>query len=176
MPATNLPELLDFEGQFEAAAQGVLAAIGLTSFISQQGAAMPLISTGIAFDITPAEEVFTSLPRPSNWPAGLCAPQEYFRYGATLEFRIEVPRDGNTPTIPEVATLLAQFRGMIRASFMRTVAPFNSTNLPFYEVGNIRPNGAITGWEGVRNIDFCALRFSLTFAIRPDAWPAWIES
>lgn len=176
MPATNLPELLDFETHFETAAQGVLATNGIVAFVSQQGAKIPLISTGISFDVSPAFDALTLLAKPSNWPAGRPAPQEFFRYPAQLEFRIEVPRDQSTATIPGVPNLFAQFRGLTRAAFMRCVAPFTPANLPFYDVGEIKPAGASTGWEGVRNIDFTALRFALTFAIRQDAWPAWVES
>lgn len=176
MPAQNLAELLDFETHFETAAQGVLAANGIVAFISQQGAKIPLISTGISVDVSPAFDVLTFLTKPSNWPAGRAGPQEYFRYPAQIEFRIEVPRDRNAATIVGVPNLFSQFRGLTRAAFMRCVAPFTPANLPFYDVGDIKPAGASTGWEGVRNIDFSALRFAFTFAIRGDAWPAWIES
>ena len=176
MPAANITELLDFEGQFERAAQAVLAANGITAYISQAKAKMPLVSTGLTFDVSPALDQLTFIPKPTNWPAGLPGPQDYFRYPAQMEFRIEIPRDKNTATNVEVDTLLAQFRGTTRAAFMRVMNPFTPALLPFYEVGDIRPNGAVTGWEGVRNIDFCALRFAFTFAIRPDAWPAWVES
>ena len=176
MPAQNLTQLLDFEGQFETAAQAVRAANGITAYISEQTAQLPLLSTGISFDIAPALDQLTFLPKPSNWPANTPPPQDFFRYTATLEFRIEVPRDRNTATVPGVATLFAEFRGKIRSAFMRTMAPFNSTNLPYYEISDIRPAGALTGTEGVRNIDFCSLRFAITFAIKPTAWPAWIVS
>lgn len=176
MPATNLTELFDFEGQFERAAQAALAAAGVTAYISEAQAQLPLLNVGLSFDVSPALDQLTQLTPPTNWPVGTPPPTEFFRYTATLEFRAEVPRDANGATVPGVDTMLAQFRGKIRSAFMRCVAPFNSTNLPFYEIGEIRPNGAVTGWEGVRNIDFCSLRFAVTFAIRPDAWPAWIES
>lgn len=171
--AANLVELYDFEGQFEVAAQGVLAAAGITAAISQAAAQLPLVTTGISFDVQLATGDLALLATPPGWPANTPPPQEYFRYTATLEFRVEVPRDRNTPTIPQVQTLFSEFRGKVRAYFGRIAAPFDETNLPYYEIGDIKPAGAFTGFEGVRNIDFCAIRFAVTFAIRPTAWPTW---
>ncbi len=176
MPATNLPELFDFEGQFETAAQAILAASGIAAYISEQAVKLPLLNTGVGFDVGPAIDQLTFLTKPTNWPADREPPQEYFRYTGLLEFRVEVPRDQNGATLPGVDTLLRQVRGQIRSAMMLCVAPFNATNLPFYRVSDIRPNGTTTGYEAVRNIDFCSLRFAVTWAILSTAWPAWVES
>lgn len=183
MPAPNLPALLDFEGQFEVAAQQIMTANGITAYISQQNVKEELVSTGIGLDVSPAIDEQTPLSPadggpalPSNWPSGQPAPQEYFRYAGNLEFRIEVPRDGETAGIPGLANFMGECRGKIRAAMMRCVMPFTAGNLPWLRVSNIRPNGTSTGWERERNVDFCSVRFEVTWSIQPSAWPAWIES
>ncbi len=178
MAATDLTQLFDFEGAFEDAAQVILATNGITAFISQQADKIPLIAAEIGCDIGPAIDELNQIPAPTNWPANQAPPQEYFRYVAALEFVVEVPRDQEGQVIDpsSVATLLREVRGRIRAAMMRVVYPFNGTNLPLYKVTDIRPNGTTTGFEAKRNIDFCSLRFLATFEIRPDAWPAWVES
>ncbi len=183
MSAPNLPALLDFEGQFEAAAQAILTANGITAYISQQESKELLISTGIGFDTGPALDEKVLLDPaggypalPSNWTAGQPPPQEYFRYTGSLEYRIEVPRDQEGASLPGVANLMGELRGKIRAAMMLCCAPFNATNLPYLRVSDIRPNGTTTGWERERNIDYLSLRFTITFAIVPGAWPAWIEA
>ncbi len=176
MPATNLPELFDFEGQFETATQAILVASGIATYISQQAVKLPLISTALGLDVNPAIDELTQIPAPTNWPAGQPPPQEYFRYTGNLEIRVEVPRDQNGASMPGVDTLLSQIRGQVRAAMMRSCAPYTDANLPLYRVSDIKPNGTSTGYESVRNIDFCSLRFVLTWAIQPGAWPAWVES
>lgn len=175
-PAPDLPTLLDFEGQFEAAAQAVLATAGIVAYISQQSVKLPLINTVLAADLGPAFDELTELALPSTWPANSAPPQEYFRFTLNLEMRVEVPRDQEVPdplNPPDVDTLLRTLRGQIRAAFLRILFPFNDTNLPYYRVSDIRPNGAITGFAPQRNIDFCSVRYLITFTIQPGAWPAW---
>lgn len=178
MPATNLRELFDFEGQFERAMQAVLAANGVTAYMESQTVKLPLLNTGIGFDVSPALDVLTDIPAPTNWPANTPPPQEYFRYTGALEFRVEVPRDAAGNTLPGVSSMMSQIRSTIRAAMMRCCSPFTAANLPWYEIGDIKPNGTTSGraTNGVRNIDFCSVRFVVTFEIRPTAWPAWIES
>lgn len=178
MPALNLRELFDFEGQFETAMQDVLATNGIAAYISEQAVKLPLISTGIGFDVSPALDVLTDIPKPTNWPADMPPPQEYFRYTGAIEFRVEVPRDDAGNSLPGTASMMSQIRSTLRAAMMRSCAPFTAANLPWYEIGDIKPNGTTSGRasNGVRNIDFCSVRFFVTFEIRPTAWPAWIES
>lgn len=176
MSAPNLPALFDFEGQFETAGQGIMAGLGITAYISQQNVKEELVSTGIGFDLGPATGDMTQIPKPTLWPADQAAPQEYFRYTGNLEFRVQVPRDGETPTIADLDNLMGQFRGQIRSAMMLCVMPFTDANLPWLRVSDIRPNGTSTGWDRDLNTDYCALRFTITFAIQPTAWPAWIES
>ena len=183
MAAQDLTELFDFETAFETAAQTILTDAGIVAYISQQNVTKALISTGIGFDLGPAIDELASLDPAAgypalqpSWPANQAPPQEYFRYTAGLEFSVEVPRDQNqiTPAPADgVDQLLAQIRAKIRTAMMRVMFPFNDTNLPLYRVTDIRPNGTTTGFEAVRNIDFVSLRFSLTFQIKPSAWPAW---
>lgn len=176
MPASNLRELLDFEGQFETAMQAVLATNGITAYLSQQAVKLPLLNTGIGFDVSPALDVLTDIPAPSNWPADTAPPQDYFRYTGAIEFRVEVPRDAAGNSLPGTATMMSQIRSTLRAVMMRSCYPFTAVNLPWYEIGDIRPNGTNSGraTNGARNVDFCSVRFTVTFAIKPDAWPAWV--
>lgn len=176
MPAANLTELFDFEGQFESATQAILVATGIAAYISQQAEKMPLLSTGIGLDVNPAIDELEQIPAPSNWTAGQAAPQEYFRYTGNLELRVEVPRDQNGASVAGVDTLMSQIRGQVRAAMMRSCMPFTQVNLPLYRVSDIKPNGTSTGYEAARNVDFCSLRFVITWAIQPTAWPAWVEN
>lgn len=176
MPATNLRELLDFEGQFESAMQTILATSGILAFISEQDDRQPLINTGIGFDVSPALDVITDIPKPSNWPADMGPPQDYFRYTGSIEFRVEVPRDDAGNSLPGTTSMMSQIRSTLRAVMMRSCYPFTAANLPWYEIGDIRPNGTTSGRasNGVRNIDFCSVRFLVTFEIKPTAWPTWV--
>lgn len=176
MPAPSVDVILNFEANFEEAGQNVLATCGVTSFISQQSVQLFAgrdIYTGIGLDLGPALDELAMLPKPSDWPAGQPPPSDYFRYDATLSFRIAVKRDKNSSVDPNIDTLFAAIRSRIRRAMMMSCAPFNSTNLPWYEVSNIRPNGASWGFEPARNVDFTDLRFALRFAILDSAWPAW---
>lgn len=174
--APDLPTLLDFEAQFEDAAEAILEAAVIAAFTSQENTKLPLINTGISADLGPAIDELTDLALPSTWDPAKTPPQEYFRFTLALEFRIEVPRDENTPTPPPAqVTVLRTIRAKIRAVMLRIMFPFNDSNLPYYRVSDIRPNGATTGETGSsRNIDFCALRYLITFTIQPTAWPAYV--
>lgn len=169
MAAASLAELFDFEGQFEAAGQAVLQAAGVVAFVTQSRDQLPLIHTGVDFTTESALDQLTFLPL----APGQTTPQEqeYFRYTGTLELRAEVPRDTARSPTADVPSFLAQLRGMIRAAFMRSQWPFQDSNLPYYRVSDIRPTGTIDGFDQVRNTDSVALRFQVTFAIQPTAWP-----
>lgn len=185
MPAPNLTTLFDFEGQFEEAAQAVLHAVLVSAYVTGQDEQVPEINTAIAFDLGPAvAEKFVQLTKPASWPAGIdprtgrpfANPQEYFMYSATLEFRVEVPRDDREPTTPGVRSMLSQIRGALRAEMMQCVRPFNNVNLPYYQVNRIRPEGTSTGpGGGNKNTDVTILRFTIGFEILKGAWPAWVE-
>lgn len=177
MAAPNLTALFDFEGQFESATQGILTASGITNDISQQGIKEELINTGIALDVNPAIDELTQIPAPLNWPVGQPPPQEYFRYTGNLELRVEVARDLNAEDPGAgVDTMMSTIRGKLRALMMRCCMPYTDVNLPYYRVSDIKPNGTTTGFDSARNIDVCSLRFIITWAIKPTAWPAWVES
>lgn len=176
LPAASIEELLNFEGNFEEAGQTILAAAGVTAFISQQQVQLFKgrdIYTGIGLDLGPATDELQQIPRPSNWPANTPPPAEHFRYDATFAFRVSVKRDKNQSPDPNVDTLFAVVRSKIRNAMMLSCAPFNQTNLPFYAVSSLRPAGASWGFEVARNIDFTDLRWAMRFAINRAAWPAW---
>jgi hypothetical protein len=177
MPAAapNLTALFDFEGQFEKAAQEILADVLIDVYKTGDDQQVPVTNATIAFDVGPATEgKFAQLTAPASYPVGAPPPQEYFIYSASLEYRVEVPRDDREPTIAGVESMLAQIRGKLREVMMQSVRPFNETNLPYYKVSRIRPDGASSG-EGANNTDRAFLRFALLFEIRKTAWPAWVE-
>ncbi len=185
MPAANLTQLYDFEGQFEAAAQAILANVLINAYVTGQDEQMPLLKTAIAFDVGPATEgKFAQLTPPDSWPTTVnpvtgrayAPPQEYFIYSASLEYRVEVPRDDRQPTIEGVSSMLSQIRGKLREVMMQSVRPFTETNLPLYKVVRLRPNGSSTGQNTTGNGDVIFLRWDLTFEIRKTAWPAWVEA
>ncbi len=168
--ASNFAELFDFEGHFEAAAQSVLADVGLAAFISRQTDKLPLINTGVLFSVGPAIDELTFLPLGiSQMPP---RSQEYFRYVGDLQIRLEIERDtAKPPDLAGVSSFFAQARSLIRHAFMRSQWPFRDSNLLFYRVSNIRPNGVTEGLDVVRNVDSLIMRFEITFAIMQDAWP-----
>lgn len=170
MAAPSLSALFDFEGQFETAAQAVLEASGINAFISQQAQQLPGAYTGIAFDVGGAIDQLTFLPLGGQTTR---TEQEFFRYNGTLELQVSVARDSaRGPDQSGVDSFLAQCRGLIRAAFLQSQWPFDDTNLPYYRVSAIRPDGTTTGNSGPpRNEDVISLRFAVTFAIQPGAWP-----
>lgn len=172
MPAQNLTSLLDFESQFESATQAVLEAAGVNAFISQQSVNIPLISTGIGVDVGAALDELDQVPGGPNWPAGTPLPQEYFRYTAALELTASVPRDQNGATVAGVPTLFAQLRGLIRATMLRVLMPYNDANLPNLRVTDIAPAGTTNGFMPAKGIDFCSIRYRLSFEIKNTAWPS----
>lgn len=170
MAARNLSELFDFEGAFERAAQTILTDAGINSFISQQNEKIPVINTQLFCDVGPAIDELTILPLGGQTSQ---QQQDYFRYTAGLTLQIEVPRDTSLPPNQAgVNSFLAQCRALVRAAFMMSQWPFRDTNLPFCRVSDIRPNGTVTGFNQQRNVDSTTLRFQITFAIQPTAWPS----
>ena len=169
MAAPNLAALYDFEGQFETAVQAILEANGILAFLERTQEKIPLINTGIAFTVGPAIDELTPLPIAS----GQTEPeQEYFRYNATLQLDVEVPRDNpNSPKLPGVDSVLAESRALIRSILMRSQWAFRDSNLPYYRVSDIRPGGTFITFDQARNTDTSSLQFAVTFAIQPTAWP-----
>ena len=167
--ASSLAELFDFEGQFEKAAQAILQTSGVNAYVTQSRQQLPLINTGIDFNVSAAIDQLTFLPL----APGQTTPteQEYFRYDGTLELTVEVPRDTARSPSTAAVSFLAQSRALIRAAFMRSQWPFQDSNLPYYRVSNIMPSGTIDGFDQTRNVDSSILRFTITFAIQPTAWP-----
>jgi hypothetical protein len=172
--APSFEKLFDFETNFEAAGQALLAATGVTAFISQQTQQLFRgrdVYTGIGLDMGPALDELMQLVAPPGWPDDHEPPAEFFRYDASFEFRIAVKRDKNQTPDPAVDSLMAWVRGRIRANMMMTCAPFNPTNLPYYRVSVVRPNGSSWGYEGARNVDFQNLRWAIRFAILKESFP-----
>jgi len=168
--AANFVELFDFETHFEAAAQTILDTAGVNAFISRQTDKLPLINTGVVFSVGPAIDELTFLPLDSG--QSLPPSQEYFRYVGSLELRLEIERDTQKPpNSAGVSSFFAEARSLIRKAFRRSQWPFDDTNLEFYRVSNIRPNGGTEGFDQSRNVDSLILRFEITFAIMQDAWP-----
>ncbi len=168
--APSLTILYDFEGQFTAAAQAVLEATEIVAFITQSKKQLPLINTGVDFQLGEALDQLFFLPLAT----GQTQPteQEYMRYTGILELTVEVNRDTARSPAEGVANFLAAIRGKVRGAFMRSQWPFQDSNLPYYRVSDIRPAGSVTGFDQTRNSDTSTLRFAVTFAIQPTAWPS----
>lgn len=170
MAAPSLAALYDFESAFESAAQAVLQTSGINAFVSQQQAKLPIIYTGISFNVGAAYDELTILPIGGRAARDL---QDYFRYSGGLELEISVTRDqAKDPDQAGALSFLGQVRGLARGAFMMSQWPFNDVNLPYYRVSNIRPDGTNNGFDVRRNVDLVTLRFAVDFAIQPTAWPA----
>jgi hypothetical protein len=170
MAAPSLAALYDFESQFERAAQDVLEGSGIAGFITAQGEKLPTINTGVSFETGPALDQLTFLPLASGQVPP--AYQEYFRYTGNLDLEVSVNRDTvRQPTDTGVTTFLGEVRGRIRSTFLKSIWPFDDSNLPYLRVSDIRPNGTTIGFNQALNVDTQVLRFVITFAIQPSAWP-----
>ncbi len=169
MAAPSLAALLNFEDQFEDAAQAILESAGVVSFVSQSKDKLPLINTGVGFECGAALDQLTFLPLASGQTQP--SEQEYFRYVGNLELRIEVNRDTERAPLESTYNFLGTIRGLVRGSFLYSQWPFDDTNLPWLRVSDLRPNGSSTGFEAARNIDSFIQRYQVTFAINPAAWP-----
>ena len=170
MAARNLSELLDFEGAFERAAQTILDGLGFETLISQANVKAPLIYVKAYADLGPAIDELTILPLGGQTTQ---QQQDFFRYTLMLTTEVSVPRDTAKPAADAgVTSFLAQARAQIRAAFMMSQWPFQDSNTPFVRVSEIRPMGTSTGFLQPRNCDMTTLRFQITFAIQPTAWPA----
>lgn len=170
MAAASLAALLDFESAFEAAAQAILTSSGINAYVSQQAQKLPPISTRLSFDTGPAYDELTLLPQ-----GGQASQQEqdFFRYTGVLNIEISVSRDqAPDPNQSGALNFLGQLRGLVRATFMQSQWPFQDSNLPYYRVSQIRPDGTSTGFEQKRNVDLVTMRFAVDFSIQPTAWPS----
>lgn len=170
MAAPSLAALLNFEDQFEDAAQAILESAGVVSFVSQSKDKLPLVNTGVNFECGAALDTLNWLPNVS----GQTQPtqQEYTRYVGILELRVEVNRDTAREPLPSTYNFLGSIRGLVRAAFLFSQWPFQATNLPWLGVTDIRPNGSSTGFDQVRNVDSFIQRYQVTFEIQATAWPA----
>lgn len=169
MPAPSLAALLDFESQFESAAQAILASSGINAFISQHEAKLPPIATGISFDVGSAFDELTILPLGGQT---VQQQQDFFRYQGSLTVEVSVSRDTSPDPANGAASFLGQVRALVRAAFMQSQWPFQDSNLPWLRVSQIRPDGTTSGFQQVRNVDIVSLRFAVDYAIQPSAWPA----
>ena len=164
MPATDVKQIYNFDNNFETAVRGVLIAGGYgDSFIA-----------GISQDLPPSRlEVMFQTGEAMNEAALPSGDHVYDFYAGTLTVRIVTFRPDDQPSLlPGVSTVHSEWASGVRALLQERVAPFNTTNLPYYAVRTILPRGTVRDLDGRWLEDYTKLDFSVQFGIRADAWPA----
>ena len=161
MPAPDLHTLHDYETNFENALKDFLPTdTGLTvtdlfASLDQDSFVLPrlevMFEAGEAID-PPVKVNLTD------------DPTEYGKFRGTLTVRIL-----SDASISGTNTEHRELRGKVRASLMIRASNFTNTNLPYYEVNYLRPNG--TNYEVDGNIMMTILSYDVMFSFKSDAYP-----
>lgn len=162
MPAPDLKTLLDFETNFETASKSFLA--------TDTGLTATDLFAGLDQDtfVLPRLEVMFEAGEAIDPPVRVNLtddPTEYGKFRGTLTVRILT--DGS---ISGTNTEHRELRGKVRASLMIRASNFTSTNLPYYEVNYLRPNGA--NYEVDGDIMMTILSYDVAFSFKSDAYPS----
>ena len=161
MPAPDLKTLLDFETNFETATKSFLATdTGLTAtdlFASLDQDTFVLPRLEVMFEAGEAID-------PPVIASSTYNPTEYGKFRGTLTVRILT--DG---AIGGTNTTHRELRGKVRTSLRIRASNFTDTNLPYYEVNYLRPNGA--NYEVDGDIMMTILSYDVAFSFKSDAYP-----
>ena len=159
MAATDLNDLNNFEYHWETAAVTFLTTdvgISVVRTVTEDSLVLPRIE--IQFMVEDAFE-----------PA---APHNGGSSSSTLDFRafnanvqVRVITDNATGG----SAVHATYRSKVRTALMRSGTNWDSTNLPYYDLKEIRPSGTEYDTDG--DVNVTQLNYSLVWEIRDDAWP-----
>jgi hypothetical protein len=131
MPASNLKELLNFEGHFERATRDLLVAAGYAdTFIQQANETLPETRLEVTFAAGAA----------INEEEQADGSRVYDFFEGMLTVRIVTVRPADRPSlIVGVANLHEEFSAGVRSALLEKAAPFTTANLTHYAVKTIRP-------------------------------------
>lgn len=160
MAATDLNDLNNFEYHWETAGVTFLNAdlgIPVVRTVTEDSLVLPRIE--IQFMVEDAFEPFA----PHNGGAS-SSTQDYRAFNAIFQARIIT--DNSTGGAAAHAT----YRSKVRTALMRSGANWGATNLPYYDLKEIRPSS--TEYDAEGDVNVTQLNYSLVWEIRDDAWPA----
>jgi len=170
MSATSKKQVYNIDNNFERATESIFEAAGLSAVIQGSNETLPRSRVEITFQTGQA------LNQGRRADGALV----YDYFNATLTIRIVTERPHDSPSlIPGVSTLHSEFCATVRELLEETKSlngdystAFNSTNLPYYKVNKLQPQGevrdlAVSPWLE----DYTRLSYFIEFGIRSDAWP-----
>lgn len=171
MLAPNLETLHNFEEIFEAATASALAAANVTAIQARSRAEVAVFDVACSFDIGGANE---TSKRITGIDVNGRNVWEYDRYdNCTLEIQVIGNRFTDAGSlVDDISTQLAEVRAKVRVAMRPANNPLNDSNLKYYRVSRIRPNGTQNGQTENKEREVSTLRFLVDFCIMPDAWPA----
>lgn len=163
MPAQNVKQITNFNGNFQAAVQSILKAAGYAdTFIERGRAELPESRIEVSF----------SLGEAMNETQLRNGDLEYDFFSGRLRLRIVTVRPDDQPSLlPGVDGLHSEWSAGILATFRESQKPFTAANLPFYTVRTIRPLSVTPDLDPRWLEDFTAIELHIEFGIRADAWP-----
>ena len=161
MPASSLPDLLQFEKHFEDAAQTFLATdVGITCFVSAEISDFVTPRLDIEFVAgeaeLPIDDPITSVPS--------LASGEYRKYAG--EFLVTVVTD---PTAGQTRANHFLYVGKTRTSLLRSNDNWDSSTLPYYDLKFIRQTATSRSTSG--DFQITEISYEIRFSIRDDAFP-----
>ena len=159
MAATSLNDLNNYEYHWETAAVTFLNSdigISVVRTVTEDSLILPRIE--IQFMVEDAFEPYA----PRNGGSSSTT-QDYRAFNSNLQVRVIT--DNATGGTSSHAT----YRSGVRTSLMRSGTNWNSTNLPYYDLKEIRPSG--TEYDADGDLNVTQMNYSLVWEIRNDAWP-----
>lgn len=166
MAADNWEELLDFEGNIEAAAVGfigdVLDGVLVTRMYDQDVYSLPRV--GVAFELSEALDPPDGFDDDDNTP-GLI----YRKHVGLLSVSIftDATQAGSDDTHRTI-------RAKVRNELLLTRSNFDATTLPLYNTLYLRPSAHIYQSDG--DLVQTTIQYTMHFSIRDDAWPVVVTT
>ena len=159
MAATDLDDLNNWEYHWETAAVTFLndaTGVDVYRTVIEDDLELPRIE--IQFEVEDALE--PAAPRNGGTSASTI---DYRAFNANFQVRIA------TDNATGGASSHAGYRSKIRTALMRSASNWNSTNLEYYDLKNIRLTSVVYDAEG--DINVTQMNYAIVWEIRNDAWP-----
>jgi hypothetical protein len=167
MPAApSLAAICDHESQFCVAARTILSGGGFADPRTPGDTRnQPATLTAIKFyrddAVADGTRLVSAAPR-----------REFSQWTGTLEILYAQPRtDNDDSAVDGLDRVMGEKRGLIRSLFMKSVYPFDGTNLPWLIVLDIKPLRGDEGIDKDRHLDVIVERFQVTYEVRSATWP-----
>lgn len=159
MAAPDIETLLDFEVQFEDAAETFLnTAVGIAIFGTLSTTDFTLPRIDVKFMVGEGKE-----PVAPRGGGASSSTLEYREYDATFEASVWTDN-----TVGQTSDH-ASYRRKLREALLRSGTNWNSSNLPYYDLKYLRPIS--NDYETDEDLNVSILTYEVKFEIRDDAWP-----